>query len=264
MGAALEVIHATRTAPTATIGAAAAVAGDSLVVRNFAKEKQAFLLNVWSDHQAAGTLQVRSPRLHDNQRGLRFDTIASDCTPYLPHGTMQKVYAQDTFVVEFSGSATAGDIEQVALLLYYQDLDGVNGRFIDEATLAKRIVNIVTVENTITAGAGGGYTGSEAINAESDLLVANTDYAILGYLVDTEAASVTWRGPDFGNLRVGGPGIETDRELTRDWFRALTRLTSVPMIPVFNSANRGGTFVEVVQDENAGAPTLITILAQLS
>ena len=263
-GPRLEVIHASRTAPTATIGAATAVAGDSLQVKNFDKAKMAYLLQVWSDHQAAGTLQIRSPLLHDQQRGIRIDTVAGVPNPYLPEGTKQRLYPQDNLIVEFSGSATAGDVEQVALLLFYQEVDGSQGRFIDEATLDKRMVQLVTVENTITTAAGPGYTGAEAINAESDLLIANTDYAILGYLVDTECCSVCWRGPDSGNVRIAGPGNAADRELTRSWFRTLTRYNGMPLIPVFNSANKGATFVEAVQDENAAATTLTTILAQLN
>lgn len=264
VGPSLEVISASRTAPGATIGAAAALPGDSLNVRNFDKTKRAYLLQAWADVQAVGTVQIRSSRLHDNQRGIRLDTTVSDVKPLLPSIFRQQLYPQDTIVVELSGSAVAGDVEQVSLLVFYEEVEGANGRYIDNDTLLKRMVNLVTVENTITSTAGPAYTGAEALNAESDLLIANTDYAILGYLVDTECLSVTWRGPDLGNVRAAGPGDETGRHFTRDWFQNMAKWQGLPLIPVFNSANKGGTFVEVAQDENAAAVTVITILAQLS
>lgn len=263
-GPALEVISVSRTAPGATIAAATAFAGDSLRVKNMMPNSRAFLLNAWSDQQVAGTLQIRSPRMHDNQRGIRIDVTVSDTSPHLPSTFRQLLFSNDDLAVELSGSAVAGDVELASLLLYYESLEGSGGRFIDNATLLKRMINMVSVENTITATAGPGYSGAEAINAEADLLQSNFDYAILGYLVDTECLSVTWRGPDTGNLRVAGPGHDTGREFTRDWFQDLARKQEIPLIPVINANNDGATFVEVAQDENAAAVTVTTILAQLS
>lgn len=262
-GPALEVISVSRTAPGAVIGAATAFPGDSLRVKNFAPPTRAYLLQAWSDQQVAGTLQIRSPSFHDNQRGIRIDVLVSDVQPHLPSTFRQPLVSNDDLAVELSGSAVAGDVELASLLLYYEGRDGSSGRFIDNPTLLKRMMSLVTVENTITTTAGPGYSGAEALNAESDLLQSNFDYAILGYLVDTECLSVCYRGPDTGNVRVAGPGSETGREFTRDWFQNLARKQEIPLIPVFNANNDGATFVEVAQDENAAAVTVTTILAQL-
>jgi hypothetical protein len=264
VGPSLEVISCSRTAPGATIGAAAAFAGDSLRVKNYIAPARAYLIGAWNDHQAAGTNQIRSSAMHDNQRNIRLDAIISDVQPLLPNTFRQPLRTNDDLIVELSGSAVAGDVEQVSLLLYYEGLEGSQGRFIDNDMLLKRMVNLLTVENTITATAGPAYTGAEALNAEADLLISNTDYAILGFLVDVECLSVCWRGPDTGNVRVAGPGCETGREFTRDWFQNLSHRQHMPLIPVINSNNDGATFVEVAQDENAAAVTVITILAQLA
>jgi hypothetical protein len=239
-------------------------AGNSLTIRNAPLDSEVRLLQAWADNQAAGTLRIRSPKLHDNVQGIRFRVTASDTVPLMPVSANQKLIPQDTLVVEMTGSATAGDIEQFGALIYYANLPGAEARLFAYEQISPRFVNVLTVENTITAGAGGGYTGEEALNAETDLLKANTDYALLGYLVDTECAVVRWRGADTANLGVGGPGHETLRHVTKDWFVRLARETAMPLIPVFNSANKAGVLVDVAQDENAAAVLVSSILAELA
>src|SRR5688500_13452566 len=89
--AALELVSAQGTAIGATIAALAAVAGDSLAVRNTGTANPAKLLKAWADVQVAGTARIRSPKFHDNVQGIRVDTIISDPTPFLPRGLSQNV-----------------------------------------------------------------------------------------------------------------------------------------------------------------------------
>jgi len=264
MGAAIDTITATVTAAAAGGSAMTAAAGDSLIVRSIPPDKKAWLLNLWADVQTTLFYQLTSPRLHDNTRGLRFRTLISEVVPNLPMGVRQQLFDQDTLALTLAGAAVAGDIESVSLLVYYEDLKGADARFIDYDTLMKRGVEMVTVENTITTGAGGGYTGGEAINAESDLFKGNQDYALMGYRVGVECASVCWRGADTGNLRVAGPGNELNGELTSSWFVNLSRAHGFPLIPVFNSANRAGVTIDAVQDENAAAVPVTSIFMRLA
>lgn len=261
--AALELITAQGTAISATISALTAATGDSLAVRNTGNANPARILQLWADVQVAGTLRVRSPKMHDNVQGIRYDTIVSDPRPLLPWGVGQPVYPNDVIVAELAGSAVAGDIEYLCLLLHYPELPGSAGQFVGPDDVMRRAVNIFTVENTIATGTGGGYTGAEAINVEFDQFHAGGKYALLGYTVDAECAAVTWRGVDTGNLRVGGPGDETERELTADWFMRLSRAFSMPLIPVFSAENKGGITVEAVQDENGADVTLTSVFAEL-
>jgi hypothetical protein len=176
----------------------------------------------------------------------------------------QKLISQDTLLVDLSGSATAGDIETACMLIYYDDLPGINARFIDPVELMERGVNIMSVENTLALGVLGGYSGQEAINAEYDLMKANTDYALIGYLTQSECACVRWQGIDTGNLGVGGPGNETNKEVTRNWFAKLSYQFNVPLIPVFNSANRAGILIDGAQDENGVDVLVNSIFVELA
>jgi hypothetical protein len=84
----------------------------------------------------------------------------------------------------------------------------------------------------------------------------------LGYITDTTVTSVGYRGPDLGNTRAGGPGTSI-RTVTREWFADLYRWTGLPTIPVINSANKGGTFVDVAHTAGAATVVIETLLAQL-
>lgn len=263
-GPALQVITGFVTAPGATLTQWTMAAGDSLQIANCDFSKVVRLLNMWSDQQTAGFLGVRSPKLHDAVRGIRVKNTASTVTPLLPLGTAQKLFPQDVLTAEQSGSATAGDIETGALLVYYEDLPGVAARFITYDDLMKRGVNTKSVQNTITTGAAGGYSGSAAINAVEDLLKANTDYALCGYETDVEIAVIGWKGPDTGNVRVGGPGNPSLKHLTGTWFVRLAREFGLPLIPVINSANKGATFIDGAQDENSGAPIVNSHFVELA
>jgi hypothetical protein len=259
----MEVITGFATAPSTTFTALTMASGNSATVRNARLDARIWLLSVWADNQTAGTFRIRSPKLHDNVQGLRFDVTASDVVPFYSMGYAQRLIPQDALILEITGSAVAGDIETAGLLLWYEDLPGTAARLTTYEDIVRRGMNVVTVENTLALGTAGGYSGEEAINAEFDLLKANTDYALVGYTVDAECAVVGWRGADFGNLRIGGPGNETLRHVTSDWFSRLSRSFGLPLIPVFNSANRAGLLIDGAQDENGTDTTLTSILVEL-
>lgn len=264
MGKALELITGFVTAPSSTFTAWTLASGNSLTIRNAPLDKRALLLQAWADNQVAGTMRIRSPRMHDNVQGIRLDIPVSDPCPLIPYNFPEDIVPQDILVVEHTGSAVAGDIETGCLLIWYEDLPGIDARLIDIPTLAKRKRRILTIENTLALGTLGGYSGEEALNSEFDLLKANTQYALLGYLVDGECACVRWRGADTGNLGIGGPGNELLRFLTCNWFIRLTRELGIPLIPVFDSANKAAILIDGAQDENGTDITLTSILAELA
>lgn len=256
-GPALQLVVGFVTAPSTTLTAWTLAAGDSLQIANCDFSKVVRLLNMWGDWQTSGFLGVRSPKLHDAVRGIRVKGVSATVTPLLPFGTFQRLFPQDVLVAEQSGSATAGDIETGALLVHYEDLPGVAARFITYDELMKRGVNTKSVENTLALGTAGGYSGGVAINATEDLLKANTDYALAGYECDVECAAIGYKGPDTGNVRLGGPGNPSLKHVTGNWFVRLAREYGLPLIPVINAANKGATFIDGVQDEN-GADSVVS------
>mgnify|MGYP005851931875 CR=1 FL=1 len=263
MGMALEIVTGFVTAPGATFTPWTVAAGNSLTVRNAPLDRRVFLISAWADNQVAGTLRIRSPRLHDNVQGIRLGVAAGNPLPLLPLGFKQPLVPQDTLVVEQTGSGVAGQIETGALLIFYEDLPGTSARLWRPEDVFNRMTNIFTVENTLALGTAGGYSGEESIKAEFDLFKANTDYALLGYLVSAECAVVRWRGADVGNLGVGGPGNPALRHITSEWFVRLSRATGFPTIPIFNSANKDGILVDGAQDQTGTDVTVTSIFAEI-
>lgn len=260
-----EILTGFVTAPGTTLTALTMATGDVLTVRESVNPR---LLNAWVDAQQAGTpgstFRIRSPLMHDAVQGLRVDVVASEVEPLFPMGTFQPLVKQDTLTVELAGSSTSGDIETACLMLGYDSVPGSEGRWIDEAMLRQLAVQPVTVENTLALGTGGGYSGEEAINSEFDLLKADFDYALIGFEVSVECAGVFWRGSDTGNLRIGGPGHAERKMLTGNWFSRISREYAMPMIPVFNVANKAAIFLDGAQDENGTDVTVTSHLMQLT
>lgn len=264
MGKVLEIIAGSASAPGATLTALTMANGDSLTVRNFVNGK-ARIITAWPTGKiTAGALQIRSPRMHDNVRGIQLVSPVTPVSPPLFSPFMQSLVAQDQLNVLISGSAAAGDLMLAALLIHYEDLPGNDGRFITPDELKSKGVDILTLQNSITTTTGPNWTGGVALNATNDLMKANTDYALIGYQLSAQCGSVGWRGTDTSNLRVGGPGLISNIFDTRDWFVKLSNLSGLPLIPVFNSANKSNTFVDAQQDEDAAATVVTSIFVQLS
>ncbi len=264
MGAGLEVLAGQATAPSATFTALSMNSGNSLAIRNAALTADIRLIQMWAKHQAAGVFRIRSPKLHDNVQGIRMRNPAALAIEMLPWDIFQKLIAQDTLVAEITGSAVGGQFEQGALLVYYSDLPGQAARLTNVADIQRRGVNIFTQEVTVTPGAGGGYSGAVAINANFDFMKANTDYALLGYRVDTRCTVVRVTGIDTGNLGVGGPGEISIADITANWFAWLSRWQNLPLIPVFNSANKSGITVDIMQDQAAAAVVVTLEMVELA
>lgn len=262
-GPALELVSGFVTAPGATLTNWTMATGNSLAMRNSTMGKAVRLLGIWCQNQVAGAISVRSPKMHDNVQGIR-SRITTTVMPLYPLGYPQNLYPQDTLTVQQSGSAVGGQIESGSLLVYYEDLPGANARFVTPDVVNKRGVNILGQETTITTGAGGGYTGQQAVNAQFDNFIANTDYALVGYDVSAQCASVRIQGADTANMGIGGPGEPAIRDVTCQWFSLLAEWYGLPLIPVFNSANKTGILVDAVQSQAATAVIVTWYFVQLS
>lgn len=265
MPRAVEVIAGFATNPGATLTTITPSTGLSTTVRGTDTSKGTWLLSTWAFNGTAGELRITSPRLHDQVQGIRNRVAAALTLPLVPGHTnasfAQRLYAQDQLTVQISGGAA--EVDCAALLIGYDDLAGVAGRFIDVPTLKKNGINIVTVEVTVTAVATGNFGGAVAINSSFDNLIANTDYALIGAMTDTRGCAGRILGVDFGNLGVGFPLEPTIRDETQNWFMQLSAAFNAPYIPVFNSANKSATTVDV-ETNGAGGTYIINLeLVQL-
>lgn len=263
-GAALDLVSASATAAAAGGTAMAAVAGDSLAIRSVPFEQKPQILTLWVKSQTSGFVQITHPSGHDQVRDLRMREVAAANLPLFAPGVTEPLEPQELLSCTISGAAVAGDIELLHMLMYYPTLPGIEARFIDVETLLNRSVVQVTIEDTTTAAAGGAYSGARALNAASDLLRANTDFAIIGAHIGALTGALTIRGTDTGNLRVGIPGMAGRPDLTAQWFIYLTEQMGLPLIPVINSANKAAIFIENVQDENLVAVPFSLLLMELT
>lgn len=265
MGRAMEVIAGFATNPGAVFTALTMSTGQSSVVRGTDITKGTWLLNAWAFNASAGELRIRSPRLHDFFSGIRNRVTAAQTAPLLQDllngAYAQRLYAQDNLTIELTGGGA--ELDTAALLIGYEDLGGVAGRFIDAPTLYKIGLNVVTVEVTVTAVATGSFGGAVAINSSIDNLIANTDYAVLGGMTDTRGDAVGITGVDFGNLRVGFPAEPSLRNLTNSWFLNIASGFTGAWIPVFNSANKTQTTVDVQTNGAGGTYTINLECVQL-
>jgi len=261
----LDTISFTVTAPGAGGTAMAAVAGDSLQIRNGAKASLILCLAMWTNGQVTpGYTQLLWPSGHDLVRGVRYRNQVLQPDNKVPLGAPLRFRAQDPLTLLEVGSATAGDVETAHMLMFYEDLPGVDAHMINMATLRKRGVSNLTVEDSTTAAAASTYGGPRALNVGSDLLKADTEYALLGAVIGANCGALTVRGVDSGNLRVAIPGLTQDANWTSNWFGLLSEANDLPCIPVFNSANRAGIFVENVTNELLTAVPFSLNMVQLS
>jgi len=260
MPRALELVAGFATNPGSTLTTVTASTGTSYTIRGTDADKKAWLLSRWAFNATAGELRITSPRLHDQTQGLRDRVTANSVVPvgngHINAGYANRLYAQDALTVQLSGGG--GELDCVGVLIAYDDLQGVAGRFIDQATLKKNGINIVTAEVTVTAVATGNFGGAVAINSTNDNLIANTDYAILGGMTDTRGCCVGITGVDLGNLKLGFPCEASIRNQTVNWFQALSIAFNAPYIPVINSANKAATNIDV-QTNGAGGTYIVNI-----
>lgn len=243
MGLAFDTVLVSAVNPGAAgIVGTTAPSGDTLTVRNFAQTDSAFLENIIRMGTTAGFVGVTSPLLHDPIFGIRITPGESPSLFSLPPYQTQSLQPQDTFTVTIAGGAAETDI--ALLQLYYTNLPGSQARLHMPGDIQGNVDNVKPLRVAVTSSATVGAWTDTVITTTENILHANTDYAILGYMSNTALGCVGIRGIDTGNLRAAGPGATLELGTT-DFFVKMSMATGRPHIPVFNAANANGTFASV-------------------
>jgi hypothetical protein len=257
----MEVVTGRVLNPGATITALTANTGNTFTVRDFPDTSKTILKGLWAQSATAGVVRVHSARMHDDIQGIRYRVPAATVRNLLSDEAEQPLYPND--VLRFEQSGGGAETDSASMLIYYEDLPGIAARLAMWEEIKPRIVNLLTVEVPIVGPVtAGDWSAGTAITTLTDLLKADTNYAILGYQSDTTCNAVGWSSSDTGNLRVGGPG-PTETIETRDWFVSLARNTGRPAIPMFNSNNRGSSQAFVALNTAGGTVNVSYSLAQL-
>lgn len=246
---------------SAALTAVTVANGDSLTVRSFAPPAQAFLDDIVVKGGQSVTARLTSPYLHDTTRGLTFITAQAPSTRLVPRYSSQPLASQDTMVLQSLSGAANSTI--VALLNYYTDLGASDARLYMPGDVLGLISQVKPLEVSAAASATIGQWNGTLITATENLLKANTDYAVLGYVVDVACAVVAVSGQDTGSLKIGGPGSVLVYD-TAEYFIQKSNDTGRPYIPVINAANANNTSVYVADNAAGTAVNVQLILGELS
>jgi hypothetical protein len=244
------------------------VSGDSATFFNVPQGSNAWLAEIWAvDNLHACEISITASRFHDQQFGMRGEVTSGAATaPTLRPvclsaiGFDQPIFPSDVLSVQVNG--TASDDVVVTMLVYYEELPGINARLATSGWVKQNMKNLVGINVATTAG-DGVFGTALALNSSDNRLHANTDYALLGMTATLPLASAVIQGIDTGNLRVGGP-ILADPGVDASMFVRYD--TGYPqaggLIPIINSNNAGSTTLATLgTDQTVG--TVDVWLAEL-
>jgi len=268
MGQALQAVNFFK--QNITGGAFEALApgtNDSATFFNVPQGSGPYLAEIWGvDDAHVAEIALTASRFHDQTFGIRLAipsgaALAPTTRPSLlsPAGFDQPIFPSDVLSVQVNG--TAADNVNVTLMLYYPNLPGIDGRYASSQQVRGLMKNLVGVRVSPTSGAGQ-WGASVTLNSVTNLLHANTDYAVLGFTSQTPIAAIGLSGVDTGNLRVGGPVLASP-EHDAYLFSDLSDKYGTPLIPVINSNNAGAINIQAAHTA-AAAKVVDVVLAELS
>lgn len=246
---------------SAALKAVTVANGDSLTVRSFAPPSQAFLDDIVVKGGQAVEARLTSPYLADTTRGITFQTAQAPSTRLIPRYAPQPLSSQDTLSLQANSGAANSSL--VAMLAYYTDLGASNARLYSPGDVLGLIEQIKPLECDVTTSATIGEWEDTALTDTENLLAANRDYAVLGYVVDVACGVVGIKGQDTGSLRICGPGSVLTYD-TAEYFVQKSLDTGRPYIPVINAANANNTSVSAADNAASTAVKVQLILGLLA
>jgi hypothetical protein len=236
--------------------------GQSFTLRSQDPNAKCSLLNVFSSFANPSGFSIRSPRMHDNVRGIAYSSSGNLFTAMGIDGIQQPMVQQDNIQVvgDIGGNAAAWD--SVWFTIYYENLIGASGNFYKYDDIKNRIKNLLTVPITVVPSAVGDWAPFVTINSSIDLFKANTDYAILGVESNSYDGMIGIQGPCTGNVIFGIPAVEDARNYNPNFCVQESIMTGLPTIPVMQSADKAATFV-TISSAAVAFPSAIITLAEL-
>lgn len=252
----------TTAASLTTFTQSVGMTGQTTTVRNTSLGSKINLEAMWGVESVLEIVRVRSPRLHDNVQGIRYQVPSNSVINLLGYRPQTPLVPQDLLVTEIAAATAV--VGTSFLQISYASLPGSDGNYLTWGQVEPRVVDIMTQE--VTPGnptAAGQWSAGVALNSSFDLMKANTWYALLGYTTSVQCGAISIQGPDTGGLKVGGPGPTNALE-TREWFCWMDEFGDEPGIPVINSANKAGTFVYLADYQATNAAVVDLLFAELS
>jgi hypothetical protein len=253
--------------------ALSAASPDSLAVANF-NTGGARVLEAWAIDNAnvleISWVYTRPEATHDQQRGVRrmipgttYGAVAArGALPMMAGLETIDLYKSDTATINVSG--TAADNVVMSYVTEYDDLPGASAIFINPGQLQGLQKSALGIRvDAVASGTAGSYGTARAFNADDDRLHANTWYAILGWTTQIAVTTVSLIGPDWGGQRIGGPG-GVMMQMSDTWFLDQSIKWGKPLIPCFNSNNKGNVLVQVVDDAASTSPKIDFSLYELT
>lgn len=224
---------------------AAALAPETLTVRNFATTDKAYIEAVGLQFvtQAAGDkINILSPQLADDVFGIGLQPKESPASLLLPRQSPQQVYPGDTLVANVT-DVTASDPFCASLHMAYMNLPGAAARVVGWPQISGAYINFKSV--TVQCAAVARTFVDTVLGAQAAVLKSNRDYAVLGFTSDTPVCAVGVLGAFTSNYRFCGPGVTAAFD-TAEWYAQMDADVPYPHIPVFNGKDIGAVFVSVL------------------
>lgn len=261
MGVAVETVAFFATNPGAGGLAVTMATGDSNRVRTFSPTAGGKILSASRQGATEGFLQIASPALHDNVRGIRFITSETPTSFALPREIGQPLVFGDTLAITLSGGAA--EVDGGSLTTWYGDLSGIAARLHAWGEISGSVEHIKVLEVDFNTNATAMQWTDTVITTTEDLLNADRSYAVLGFSTDIAMAAVGIKGQETGNLRMCGPGI-TRTDDTADYFVELSETYGINVIPVISANNKCSLFVSAAAVQTATAAKVCLYLARLA
>lgn len=236
--------------------------GQSFTLRSQDSNKSMFIIDIMSIFGVASNYSIRSPRMHDNVRGILFPVIDVTTLQCAMTGLRQAAIPQDNIQVVGGVGGGAATFDNVVFSVYYEDLVGMSGNLFKWSDIVSRVKNLLTVTCSPASSVVGDWGTAVAINATNDLFKANTNYAILGGWSNMTAMIASVNGPCTGNVLTAFPVYPADQTDGRQHFVDLSLKTDLACIPVMHSSDKAATFFNVADITALGADYVV-LLAEL-